>query len=420
MHNPARHPAFTFTSPRAALALILAALITSASAASASPTRDDDDRGNRNSGASHGQPRRASPPPATHIPPARRIGNSHQPGRITGGGVKMRFPDPLGNRGSLLNRRSSRSPFPDFHHDHRHDNHRGHDRDRSDRNRHNDAFIEPWLRHDQLHDHSNNRDHFQTLHRDHRNTWTSGSSLTVNGRYSSDNFRLAFHLGGVSYLTDPHHNYTYLRHRYPGYCFQSYPITSYYNSPFLYAYDNGYRYDPAYYPSVVYGPAYTPAAPAPQPQPAPQTPAVEPTTLERAEAALAFGYPKEAVLALREHLRDHPTDSRATRLLAMALFEDRRVEEAVAVNAMAYENDPTLAWQRIHPDTFTTDRSLRARVESAVVYANRVKTASAWLFVVTLMQAEGRDAVAAKMLDRAKQLGLKPAVADELALSLGK
>ncbi|HYE03008.1 MAG TPA: hypothetical protein VD963_07210, partial [Phycisphaerales bacterium] len=80
---------------------------------------------------------------------------------------------------------------------------------------------------------------------------------------------------------------------------------------------------------------------------------------------------------------------------------------------------PSLAWTPVDPLALPGGAAgMRRRVESAVGHANRVKSASAWLTVATLMQSEGRDALAAKMLDRARAAGLSVPVYREMSQAL--
>lgn len=158
-------------------------------------------------------------------------------------------------------------------------------------------------------------------------------------------------------------------------------------------------------------------APAPQPPPQPPRPI---TATERAESALVGGDPEFAEQILRDHLRTSPDDTDAMRYLAVALLEGGQPAQAVAVMTMAYDKDPTLAGQPLPgPRLFRDPDDLRAALNRAVTYANRVNTASSWLLVATLMQAEGRDRVARRMVERAADLGLDDRIVDPLLTELG-
>jgi hypothetical protein len=63
---------------------------------------------------------------------------------------------------------------------------------------------------------------------------------------------------------------------------------------------------------------------------------------------------------------------------------------------------------------------LRRSVTDAVRYAHDIQSGNAWLMVAVLMQAEGRDQVALKMLERAEAAGLSSAVGDRLRTRLAQ
>ena len=168
-------------------------------------------------------------------------------------------------------------------------------------------------------------------------------------------------------------------------------------------------------PAAIYAAAYAAM------NPAPAAPAVrEPTPLERADALLMYGEPKAAAEAYRKYLEDAPGDAAPMRSLAVALLQQRRFDEAVAVMAMAYEREPRLARTAIDPLFFEDSANLRKSVNAMVTYANRVNSASSWMTVATLMQAEERDDVALRMIERAKDLGLSATVVDQFTDVLKK
>jgi len=248
-------------------------------------------------------------------------------------------------------------------------------------------------------------------------TISSGTGVVIDGRGRGDHWNLKFHLGsGYTYspwwkpwhyptyrYDDGYYGSSYGRWWYPG----SYSYTSY-NTPLVYGQVDPYVLT-GVNPAAVYAAAYNA-------QSAQQAPAVrEPTPLERADAMLMYGESKLAAEAYRKYLEDAPDDAAAMRSLALALLDLRRFDESVAVMAMAYEKQPRLARTPIDPTFFDDASDLRKSVNAAVTYANRVNSGSAWLLVATLMQAEERDDVAAKMVERAKGAGLAEGVATELA-----
>jgi ribosomal protein S15P/S13E len=159
------------------------------------------------------------------------------------------------------------------------------------------------------------------------------------------------------------------------------------------------------------------------PQPAPGTPVTPPppppTTLERAHAA---GQAKDLVAAadlLREHIKIKPEDVEATRQLAMVLIENKDIDGGIALLRDLYVKDPTLADRPYLGTPVGQDVGrLRDMTAKLVARAHKLKSPSAWLGVVLVMQAEGRKPLALKMLDRAKDAGIERAVSDHLTVAL--
>jgi len=158
----------------------------------------------------------------------------------------------------------------------------------------------------------------------------------------------------------------------------------------------------------------------PQYVPAPVAPPRELTATERAQRALLSNQPDAAVTILREHVRTNPDDAEAVRQLAVAMLEAGEPAQAVAVMAMAYDKDPTLASRPLAaPLVYSDPQALRRALNRAVTFANRVNTSSSWLLVATLMQAEGRLDAAKRMLDRATALGLDERIGAPMRQALG-
>lgn len=157
--------------------------------------------------------------------------------------------------------------------------------------------------------------------------------------------------------------------------------------------------------------------PAPVPPPA-----VDPdaglTVLERAAKRLHEGRPDEAVVLLRSYTDAYPNEPEAARTLALALLDARRTKEGVAVMALVYERNPALAWTPIAPDAVGQQRELRDLVVRAVEFGHRTNSSSAWLTVAVLMQGEGREDPAFKMIERAGTLGLDADVSKAMRIAL--
>lgn len=143
------------------------------------------------------------------------------------------------------------------------------------------------------------------------------------------------------------------------------------------------------------------------------------TTIELADQAWRGGETAEAVRYFRDYMDENPDDHDALRYLALALIDDRKVDQAVAIMAMAYAQSPRLASRPLDPDDLPGgDIEFRKRLNAVSIFASKVKSSSAWLTLSVLMQAEDREATAAKMLDRAKAAGLDAKVAAELEQAL--
>jgi len=156
---------------------------------------------------------------------------------------------------------------------------------------------------------------------------------------------------------------------------------------------------PEAYDSRVQGTSASPAAQA--------LPVRESTPLDRGQQALREQDAAKAVKELRAHLRKEPADGSAMRLLAIALFENGGLDDGAAVLRNAYRTSPALVDEPIAPeDLGLSAQRLREMLSEVVQYAHKVNTASAWLSVVSIMQGEGRLALARDMLDRAQRAGL--------------
>lgn len=154
------------------------------------------------------------------------------------------------------------------------------------------------------------------------------------------------------------------------------------------------------------------AAPAAAPPP-------EPTKLELAQRAVAAKQFDQARSLFDEHLKAQPDDVEASRQFAMCLIEAKELDSGLSMLRDLYTNDPTLAERPYAGDAVGHDAGrLREMVAKVTPHAHKVKSPSAWLGVVVLMQAEGRKAAALKILDRAKDAGLERAVVERFAATL--
>jgi tetratricopeptide (TPR) repeat protein len=141
--------------------------------------------------------------------------------------------------------------------------------------------------------------------------------------------------------------------------------------------------------------------------------------IELADEAWQSGHMNEAVRYFKEYLSGAPDDTDAMRFLALAYIDQKKLDEGVALMAMAYEKTPQLASRPLPAaDIPGGDEQMRRRVNTMSAYANRTKTGSAWLMMAVLVQSEGREPIAKTMAERAAKAGLSEKVASELIGSL--
>jgi hypothetical protein len=134
---------------------------------------------------------------------------------------------------------------------------------------------------------------------------------------------------------------------------------------------------------------------------------------------LRRGDAKEAALSFADYLTVYPDDTRISRMLAVSLLLDGQVGAGVALLAVAYTSDSSLAAEPLGRDDLPWRSDMVGRaVAATIARAQRDGDARAWLAAAVLMQAQGRREPAAKMVDRALQCGLDSALARELKLAL--
>ncbi len=139
------------------------------------------------------------------------------------------------------------------------------------------------------------------------------------------------------------------------------------------------------------------------------------SALEVARLEMSIGDPGVAVDAYRAHLSEYPSDWIAVRELGLAMIRLGDRGDGVSLVSYAYSMDPTLAYEPVPGSLFEqSDRLLRDAVIDVVGWGHRNPSSSAWLTVAVLMQAEGRDGPGLRMVDRAQDYGLDPAVADAM------
>lgn len=241
----------------------------------------------------------------------------------------------------------------------------------------------------------------------------NGNGFTFHGSYSEGPFKLVFSTGGLTKIPLPHNGFII-----PCYsggwaaCLPYGGLGCYFANSSLFSWGYGGIVGPAWYD---YGPgtyeASVPAAGA-------ETPQRELTPLERAALLLQTGESNQAVTAYQAYLKSNPRDSAATRALGLSLIDLGQVTEGVALIGMAYRSDATLALSPLSDDVYGRASRFRSNLGRISNYANREKSASAWLTLAVLMQAEGRDDRAATMITRAQEAGLEDQVVQEMRNAL--
>ncbi|MEM9372688.1 MAG: hypothetical protein AAGA55_03510 [Planctomycetota bacterium] len=145
------------------------------------------------------------------------------------------------------------------------------------------------------------------------------------------------------------------------------------------------------------------------------------TPIESARAWMYYDNAAEAAAWYRQYLEESPDDARVMREYAAALLEGGRMLDAVAMMGYAYSQDPGLVNEAMDPSIWGDSAfRLRTAVTDSVKYGHRAGSGNVWLLVAVLMQAEGRDMVALKMIDRAVAEGLDPDLADRMRLRLSQ
>lgn len=152
----------------------------------------------------------------------------------------------------------------------------------------------------------------------------------------------------------------------------------------------------------------TPNTAAPTAAPSAATaPAKDLSDLDRGLWFLQRGLHNEAVSAFRAHIKSSDADARGWRWLGFTLLAQRRFDDGTAIIRRAYTLDHKLADE---PLDFAISgmnaNQARDLTNRAVIHAHASKSASAWLTVASLMQAQGRPDTARQMLERARTAGL--------------
>ncbi|MFN0132867.1 MAG: tetratricopeptide repeat protein [Phycisphaerales bacterium] len=227
-----------------------------------------------------------------------------------------------------------------------------------------------------------------------------GSGLSIDGSYADDRFRLGFHIGSNAGLfVSP-----YARHTYPYFIGSGWCNSYDYSTPVIQGFYTSMAADPGLRQAV------TPLA----------VPSVPLTRAERGDAALRAGDARLAISEYAAHLKEQPDDTMAMRSMGLALLDDARIDDAIAVISQAYRADPSLADQPVRKDAFVKGaKRLRDNLLRLSGHANKINTGASWHALAVLMQAEGRNENAGAMVKRAKKLGFDQAVVARMESALG-
>ncbi|MCC7388715.1 MAG: tetratricopeptide repeat protein [Phycisphaerales bacterium] len=254
----------------------------------------------------------------------------------------------------------------------------------------------------------------------------TGSGLQVNGDYDGDKLDLHLHLGTGAGLIDD--GRWYPPRGYAGRGYYYYNGRLYYSGGGYYS-PGGYYYRPRYYyysDEPVDGVLtervdYTLRSPQTAQAPSEAVaPAPELTALEKAGLFMAADDLERAVRYYREHLDEDPEDVSAMRAMGVAMVEAGRVEDGVAVIAMAYRTDPLLARTALDLGAMGLDgRRYDSLLSRVLSFANKIDSGSAHLAGAVLLQADGKVAGANRVLDRAERAGLGAEVVDPMRRELG-
>ncbi len=257
---------------------------------------------------------------------------------------------------------------------------------------------------------------------------TLSNRIGLNDPYGGSRFAQSLHeLSEQGKLSPPPARLQIDRDYIETYCYPNIYLNPYqYEPPFYYGYDYEYPYSDYPYgidnrlrsgqqPSSQMTP---PPATTQTPSAPPAAPAAPPSDLEKARAAFAAGKAQEASRLYQNFLDENADDFAATAELAAVLIADGRLDDGAATMLLAYRSDPGLASRPLSDRVLLRKRAWRELVIRAVRHAHKRGSASSWLTVAVLMQAEGRPRVALRMLERAEQAGLDRSIAAPLAAVL--
>jgi tetratricopeptide (TPR) repeat protein len=145
-----------------------------------------------------------------------------------------------------------------------------------------------------------------------------------------------------------------------------------------------------------------PAAQAPQPRVT--------TGAELGHTYLQLGDGESAFRVLMDHIAAYPNDTQAIRAIGLAYLLMGEAENGVRQIGRAYRQSPWLASRPLIGLLAPQDHGYALDIATQV--AVQQNSADAWLTVAVLMQAEERFGAARQAIQRARNAGLSPELAD--------
>lgn len=256
--------------------------------------------------------------------------------------------------------------------------------------------------------------------------FSSGSGFSFRGDVTTSDFRGRLVINDLTGAVYPRYPRYYRGYGYPWYWYPGSYRSEWYQRMIIAG--EFINLDPNLQPD---GTNTNPARPAQAPspttqgsnQPIPATaPIVEPLKAQdRGVWLMRLGEYKDAAEAFREHLDDQPRDVVVMRLLGAAQIANKQQPDGVAMIALAYTLDPTLAYRSLSEDLGEDRAGQRAMTrvsEMAVAWAQKTGTGSAWLSAVMALQGQEKIPAAKRLLQRSIENGVEARITDEMKKAL--
>lgn len=143
------------------------------------------------------------------------------------------------------------------------------------------------------------------------------------------------------------------------------------------------------------------------------------TPFEQATASLQDGNAPAAIKQLQALLVADAEDAEAIRLLGLALLRNGKLSGGITRMFEAYTLNPALASVPIDPAVLKDgNTNLRDMAQRVVTIANKSKDPDASVVAAALFQAQGKNDAARRMMDKAREKGLKGSLVSEFDLTL--